>query len=200
MRKSTSGTFVFMICFTAVSAMLAAAFYALHGVYGGGFFLSVCITFLTVSYHFGMRLAVGTAVASFLKEREFNSDSFFFRIRPFESKFYEKLCVKKWEKKVITAQPEMFDLRENTLEELLHNMEQAELVHRIIMLLSFVPLLFIIPFGEPGVFAATSVFACLADYKFVIIQRYNRPQVERLIKMKKERAERAERRNKSVVR
>lgn len=179
-----------MICFTVLSVVMTALFYVLHRVYGGVFFLSVCITFLTVSYHFGMRLAVGTAVASFFKKREFNPDSFFFRIRPFERKLYEKLCVKKWEKKVITAQPEMFDLRRNTLGGLLHNMEQAELVHRIIMLLSFVPLLFIIPFGEPVVFAATSVLACLADFKFVIIQRYNRPKVERLIRMQKEREER----------
>lgn len=52
-------------------------------------------------------------------------------------------------------------------------------MHRIIMVLSFVPLLFIIPFGEPAVFAITSVAACLIDCTFVIIQRYNRPRVLR---------------------
>ena len=60
-------------------------------------------------------------------------------------------------------------------------MAQAELAHRVIMVLSFVPLILIIPYGAAGVFITTSVLACLADMQFVIIERYNRPRVLRLI-------------------
>lgn len=76
-----------------------------------------------------------------------------------------------------------FDLEQNSAESLLHNIAMAELGHRIIMVLSFVPLILIIPYGTPAVFIITSVCACLIDLKYVIIQRYNRPRVLKLIKM-----------------
>lgn len=85
---------------------------------------------------------------------------------------------------MITAKPEQFDLRENSMDELLHNVAQAELVHRIIIVLSFIPLLLIIPYGVPMVFIVTSIAAALIDLQFVIIQRYNRPRVMKLLKMK----------------
>ena len=77
----------------------------------------------------------------------------------------------------------VLDLRENSMDELLHNVAQAELVHRIIMVLSFGPLLLIIPYGVPSVFIVTSIVAALIDLQFVIIQRYNRPRVIKLLKM-----------------
>ena len=70
------------------------------------------------------------------------------------------------------------------MDELLHNVAQAELVHRIIIVLSFVPLLLISPYGVPMVFVVTSIVAALIDLQFVIIQRYNRPRVMKLLKMK----------------
>ena len=82
---------------------------------------------------------------------------------------------------MITAKPEQFDIRHISMEMLLHNVAQAELVHRIIMVLSFVPLILIIPYGVPLVFILTSVFACLIDLQFVMMQRYNRPRIIRLM-------------------
>ena len=82
---------------------------------------------------------------------------------------------------MITAKPEQFDIRHISMEMLLHNVAQVELVHRIIMVLSFVPLVLIIPYGVPWVFILTSVFACLIDLQFVMIQRYNRPRIIRLM-------------------
>ena len=103
----------------------------------------------------------------------------------FEPELYKRLKVKKWKKNIITAKPEQFDISKNSMEALLHNIAQAELVHRIIMVLSFVPLILIIPYGAPAIFIITSVFSCMIDLQFVIIQRYNRPRVIRLIEMNK---------------
>ena len=69
------------------------------------------------------------------------------------------------------------------MQTLLHNIAQAELVHRIIAVLSFAPLLLIIPYGAPAVFIVTSIFACLVDLRYVIVQRYNRPRVIRIMKI-----------------
>ena len=58
---------------------------------------------------------------------------------------------------------------------------QAELVHEIIIALSFAPMLLAIPFGDFFVFASTSLAAALVDTVFVIIQRYNRPRLVKII-------------------
>ena len=64
-------------------------------------------------------------------------------------------------------------------------MTQAEVVHEVIMVLSFAPLMLIPRYGAAVVFSVTSVLACLVDGLFVMIQRFNRPRVLRL----KEKAE-----------
>lgn len=111
-------------------------------------------------------------------------DSIGFRIYKFEEDLYRILKVKKWEEYMVMARPEQFDLSVNSMDDLLHNMAQAELVHRIIMVLSFAPIILIIPYGASMIFIATSIVASLIDLQFVMIQRYNRPRVMRIMKYK----------------
>ena len=122
------------------------------------------------------------------RNKAFPQDRLGFRLYSFEEGLYQKLKVKSWKTRVITAKAEQFDLNQVSPEELLHNVMQAELVHRIIMVLSFIPLLLIIPFGDPLVFIITSIAACLIDGVFVIIQRYNRPRVQRYLTLARKRA------------
>ena len=182
--RKTAKNIVILIWVTIVFIMLTVVFAVLHDIYDEGWMLSAYVTFLTISYHFSMRLIVGEAVTVIYRKREFNLDSTGFRIYGFEKNLYRRLNVKKWKLHMITAKPEQFDLRENDMNVLLHNMAQAELVHRIIMVLSFVPILLIIPYGASVVFIVTSVVAALIDLQFVIIQRYNRPRVMRILEMK----------------
>lgn len=149
--------------------------------------LSLAVTLLTFFYHLAMRLAVGETVTILYRNKDFPQDRLGFRIYSFENGLYRKLKVKKWKTHVISAKPEQFDLNLVSPEELLHNVMQAELVHRIIMALSFVPLLLIIPFGVPWVFIITSTAACLSDSVFVMIQRYNRPKVQHYLALAKKR-------------
>jgi len=162
--------------------LMTILFYVLWRKLGGGGIQAAYITFLTTSYHFVMRIAV-EIVTVIYSNRKFDLTSFGFRQLKFEPKLYKALRVKKWKKFSITAKPNQFDLEQNSAESLLHNIAMAELGHRIIMVLSFVPLILIIPYGTPAVFIITSVCACLIDLKYVIIQRYNRPRVLKLIKM-----------------
>ncbi len=64
---------------------------------------------------------------------------------------------------------------------------QSEIVHAVIILLSFVPLPGTIPFGAFPVFLLTSLAAALTDTVFVIVQRYNRPRVIRLAEMQEKK-------------
>lgn len=181
----TSITIRIMIFFDAALVLLTALFFVLQRIFGGGWLLSIYVTLLTITYHFVMRILVGQTVTVRYRSRAFDLDSPGFRIHPWEPELYRILHVKAWKGRMLTARPEQFDLRACTPEEILHNIAQAELVHRIIMPLSFVPLLLIIPYGAAPVFVITSVAACLIDLPFVMIQRYNRPRVEKMVKKRK---------------
>ena len=164
-----------MIATALLSGVMALSFALLHRHFAAGWLLSAAITFFTVFYHFAMRLAVGTLVPN-----RFSHRSFWFQPRDFEAILYEKLQVKKWKDRMPTYDPRLFSLKENTLDEIVNNMCQAEVVHEIIILLSFIPLLFSVIWDAFYVFFITSCLSALLDLSFVVMQRYNRPRILRL--------------------
>ena len=64
---------------------------------------------------------------------------------------------------------------------LLHNSMQAELGHKINMVLSFVPFLPINPFGAEWEYVLTSFFSCIADLHYIIMQICNPARIIKLI-------------------
>lgn len=187
-KGKASKSLILLIIAMVLFAVLAAVFYLLDKRFDNGVFFAMFVTMLTVFYHFAMRLAVGEVITLLYAKREFRYDAKLYRLSRFEKFIYKKINLKKHKRNAITAKPWQFDIYERTYEELLHNMTQAEVVHEIIMVLSFVPILFSIPFGAIWVFVITSVIACLIDLYFVMIQRFNRPRVLALKrKMNKEK-------------
>ena len=77
--------------------------------------------------------------------------------------------------------PRQFSTDFYTLREIVENMCHAEAVHELIVVLSLVSVCFAIPFGTLPVFLITAVAAALFDSLFVLIQRYNRPRLLRLL-------------------
>lgn len=149
-------------------------------------FLTLSITFGTTSYHFIMRLAVGYIVNGIMHNKaDYNKK--FFKPRKFEAKLYKLLKVKKWKDKMPTYNPEFYSTEKHSLEEIAMVTCQAEVVHKIIILLSFVPVLFTLLFGSFWVFMITSIISALIDTIFVIMQRYNRPRIIKLINIKNRR-------------
>lgn len=172
----------------SVAAALSVLFTMIFGFASSRYhqpWTALYVTSLTTAYHFIMRLIVGEITEKICSTLKLNPNSLGFRIRPYEAELYKTLRVKVWKKSAMTVKPEKFDLRSKSMEDVLHNMMQAELGHRIIMILSFVPLLLIIPYGAPMVFLVTSIVACLIDLKYVIIQRYNRIRVQRIMSKRK---------------
>ena len=88
--------------------------------------------------------------------------------------------VKHWKDHLPTYDPRLFSLQDNSLECIVKNTCQAEVVHEVIMVCSFLPLLASLLWGDFWVFMATSVTAALIDSVFVMLQRYNRPRLMRL--------------------
>lgn len=138
------------------------------------------ITFMTFSYHFVMRLIVGAVMFPLFKKK-YDYNSKWFTQKPFEKKLYKFLRVKRWKEKVPMWTPGGFSTTNHTLSEIAIGMCNAEAVHEAIVALSFVPILFSIKFGVPAVFIITSILAAAVDMIFVIVQRYNRPRIVKLI-------------------
>ena len=161
-------------------AVLSVLFVALRIMYRGELFLILSITFCTALYHFAMRLMVGIICNKFI-EPKLNYNSEWFKEKKFEKKLYKFLKVKKWKKFAPTYSPESFSLKDNSKEDIIRTMCGAEVVHEIIIVLSFLPLLVSVQLNSVTEFIITSVIAALVDSVFVIIQRFNRPRVKKLL-------------------
>jgi len=144
-----------------------------------GLLLTIAITFGTIAYHLIMRLCVGHFI-NHLVDNRIDYRKNWFRLRKCEKRVYDKWNVKTWKDRLPTYDPSLFSLRNHSFDEIAQAMCQAEIVHEVIILFSFVPLFFSIPFGAFPVFLITSLLSALFDSLFVIVQRYNRPRIIRL--------------------
>lgn len=163
-----------------VSALLTLLFITLYTNAPRSLLLILAITAGTTAYHFVMRLFVGFII-NLLLHNHVNYNAPWFRPKAFEQRLYKALRVKKWKGAMGTYDPKSFDPKIHSWYEIAQATCQAELVHEVIILLSFLPLLGAIPFGSFPAFAATSVLAACFDGMFVIMQRYNRPRIIKLI-------------------
>lgn len=170
-----------MITITFISLFVMLASGAVYHFTENRALFSIAITFGTVFYHLGMRLAVGYLIDSKYHNR-MDYTKQWFRERSFERGFYEKIRVQKWKGRMPTFAPQNFQLRKDTVPEIIQATCQAEIVHEVNMVLSFVPVIFSIWFGSLEVFLITSCMAFIFDGLFVIIQRYNRPRLIRLLR------------------
>lgn len=163
-----------------VFCILTAASIGLY-FFCGAWALPLAITFGTCFYHFAMRLSVGYILNAIMQNKA-DYRKAWYQLQPFEVRLYQKLKVKKWKGRMPTYDPNVFDPKLHSWEDIAQAMCQAELVHEIIVILSFLPLLAAIPFGTFPVFLITSLLSAMYDLSFVIMQRYNRPRILKLIK------------------
>ncbi len=164
-----------------VLTLLTAVFSVLYVAIGTSWLESCAISFGTTAYHFCMRFAVAGVVSAVMRNRaDYRAERY--RLRAWEKKLYDRLRVKRWKNLLPTYQPESFDPRLHSWEEIAQATCQAEIVHAIIVALSFLPIVCIVWFGEPVVFIVTSVLAAALDLLFVVAQRYNRARIVKLIR------------------
>ena len=162
--------------FTSVATILLMILYR---SFHRDWLLSCAISFGTTAYHFVMRLAVGYLLVRFTGY-DFDYRHPWFQPRGWEPGFYKKLNIKNWKKNLPTYAPGQFSLETNSMHRVIQNMCGAEIVHEVIMVLSFLPLLTVPVFGTFPVFLLTSVLAALYDSIFVMAQRFNRPRLVRI--------------------
>ncbi|MBE6664948.1 MAG: hypothetical protein E7603_01830 [Ruminococcaceae bacterium] len=170
-----------MILITAFLLVGFTIFLPVFIVTKNGIAETITITIGVTLYHFIMRLAVGTIVNSIMKNKA-NHENIWFREKSFEKKLYRLIRVQEWKKHLPTYSPDTFDTSRKTVKDIIGATCQAEIVHEIIMVLSLLPII-VIPFlGGTVALIITSVFAMLFDSLFVILQRYNRPKLVRVMR------------------
>lgn len=122
-----------------------------------------------------------------LPKRWFKSDRFPFRCNEKEKKLYKALRVKDWQNKVpdmsrvFTKLMPAKKLNADTLADIPRMLEEtcvAEFIHVVLSVLGFACLWLWPGFGGTAV---TLVYILLGNVPFIIIQRYNRPRLQRLL-------------------
>ena len=130
------------------------------------------------AYHMCIRfLSPALLTAAF--HRSYDPSGRWFRQKAWEPRLYRLLRVRYWKRHIIAYDPSEFSLSLHTPAEIVSNMCHAEAVHALIVFLSFTSLLFAIPFGAFWAFLITALCAAAVDLSLVIVQRYNRPRMQR---------------------
>ena len=163
-----------------ISLLLTIILSAWYNCTSNKILLSFAITFGTIAYHLVMRLLAGL-VFNLTMNNKADYKKRWYQVSRWEMSLYENLKVKKWKGKMPTYETSLFNPKKYTWEEIIQAMCQAELVHETIAVLSFLPILAGIWLGDFLVFIITSIIAAMVDMSFVIMQRYNRQRMMKVM-------------------
>ena len=185
-KHKISGPAMFMYSVIAVTVMTASACFGTYysGRTQSGAVLWTGIVACMIVYHFWGRIIMGNVTKLF----SINRNHWWFRERFFEEKLYRILRVKRWKGKALTYNPELFSLKSRSLDEIADSMTKAETDHWVNEVISLVSVLFSLLWGKFWLFLAVAVFAMIFDGQFIVIQRYNRPRLLRILEKEKLRA------------
>lgn len=180
-KSKKSGPALFMCSVIVITLILSITCFILYygNIYKNNLILWIGITAFTIMYHFWVRIIMGNV--SKLFKKYINYKQWLFKERKFEKKLYKILRVKDWKGKALTYNPESFSLKEHSLEEIANTMAKSEVDHWINEAISLSTMLFAILWGEFWIFCLTAVTAMIFDSQFIIIQRYNRPRIVKII-------------------
>ena len=180
-KTKKSGPAIFMYGVIGITLMTSIiCFYLYYGnVYKSEPILWIGIIVFTIMYHFWVRIIMGNV--SKLFKKHLNYKQWWFKEKSFEKGLYKLLRVKEWKGKALTYNPELFSLKEHSLEEIANTMVKSEVDHWINEVISLSTLLFIIPWGRTWAFVISAIIAMIFDSQFIIIQRYNRPRVLKIL-------------------
>ncbi len=174
-----------VILLTVLISLLCFSLYY-SGVHKNGVVLWTGIVSFMILYHFGMRIFMG----NISNKLNISYSHPWYKRRNFEKKLYKLLKVRKWKDKVLTFEPEKYDFKNRTLEQLATTMAKSEFDHWINQLISLFSIFFTFLWGCAPAFVITAVFAMLFDAQFIVVQRYNRPIVLHLMEARERKKNR----------
>ena len=184
-KAQKSGSAIFMDIVIALMLMVACVSFVL---YYGGFFQSLIVLWVgvasfTILYHFWLRIILGNVTKHF----HIRYTAWWFKERRFEQKLYKLLRVRKWKGKVLTYDPDAFLIEKHGYEGVANAMAKAETDHWINELISLSTMLFPLLWGAPWLFITTALVGMLFDMQFIVVQRFHRPIILRVIEKERKR-------------
>lgn len=179
-KQKKSGPAIFMDIVMVLTALIAIACFTLYygNYFNKEFVLWIGITAFMILYHFYLRIFFGNITSKL----HIHYSHPWFKEHAFEKPLYEFFKVKRWKGKALTYNPDLFNLENYSLEEIANTMSKAETDHWINELVSISSMLFGFVWGEMWIFVLTAILAMAFDGQFILIQRYNRPRIMRILK------------------
>ena len=180
-KAKKSGSAIFMYCVIAITVITSVICFIVYygNIYRSSAILWIGVTAFTIMYQFWLRIIMGNVTKLFKKHINYKQK--WFQEREFEKALYKFWRVKEWKGKALTYNPELFSLKDNSLEDIANTTCKAELDHWINEIISISTLFFAVLWGEFWIFLTTAIVAMLFDAQFIAIQRYNRPRIVRIL-------------------
>lgn len=178
-KTKPSGPAIFMYCVIALCAIISVICFTMYytEIHSSELFLWIAITCFTITYHLWLRIIMGNITMHF----KIDYTMWWYKEHRFDKSISKLFRVKKWKDKALTYRPELFSLKDFSLTDIANTMCKAETDHLINVLISLSTIFFGFIWGMTWIFAITAFLAILFDMQFVLIQRYNRPRVVKLI-------------------
>lgn len=182
-KAPPSGPAILMYCIIGITAVAAVVSFVLYygNIVESIVLLWVGIVCFTIMYHLWLRIIMGNVTKLF----KISCNSYWFKEKSFEKKLYKILRVKKWKNKALTYNPELYSVKDRSLEQIADTTAKSETDHWINVLIALSTVAFGFIWGEIWIFALTAFLAAVFDSQFIIIQRYNRPRLMKLIQREK---------------
>lgn len=186
-KNKKSKPAILMHSVIAITLMLSIICFTLYycDIYKNNVVLWTGITAFTIMYHFWVRIIMGNFTKLFKKY--INYKQWLFKERKFEKNLYKKLKVKEWKGNALTYNPETFSLKKYSLKDIANTMAKSEVDHWINEAISISTIFFSLIWGQFWIFFISAIFAMLFDSQFIIIQRYNRPRIVKLMEKKQQK-------------
>lgn len=165
-----------VIFISVITSAVCLCLYYTGKAASSGVLWSGIVAFM-IMYHLWLRIIMGNVSKLF----KINQNSWWFHEKKFEKSLYKFLRVKKWKGKALTYNPEAFSLEKHTLSEIAQVMTKSEVDHWINEIISLLSILFSLIWGEAWIFVLTAIFAMIFDAQFIVIQRFNRPRILRIL-------------------
>ena len=128
--------------------------------------------------HFVLMFISAPIVFLFFRMK-YNYHHCWFEPKKFEKKLYRIFKVKKWKNKIPTYDSRAYSLSEQNIMKAIQMTCHAEIVHEVIAVLSYLPVLFGLVISKWELLIVLSTVFSMIHLLFSTVQRYNRPRLIR---------------------
>jgi hypothetical protein len=164
---------LFAFVFLTISSYISFVLYETTKMYWV-FIVGIIMGYIAI--HF-ILMFITAPIIFLIFRMKYNYHHSWFIPKKFEEKLYRILKVKKWKTKIPTYDSRAYSLSKQNITKAIQMTCHAEIVHEVIAVLSYLPILFALIISKFGLFIVLSFVFSVIHLLFSIVQRYNRPRL-----------------------